>query len=103
MPPAIRVKGKAVSDNAVGWVTLKGQNVRPWSPYYTCKKVTEMHDTLAVEGAKELRKMAVGEVVELVEGPTKADNMTRIKARVEKEGIVGWVTIKDAEGGKIFE
>merc|ERR1712085_202307 len=89
VPPAIRVKGKALNDGALGWITLKGANVKPWSPYYTCKKPTVMDDALESEAAKEGRSMILGDVVELLEGPATAGNLTRIKVRMERANVVG--------------
>jgi len=102
--PAVRVKGRALSDGAIGWITLKGDNVRPWSPYFNCLKSTPMHDSLIVEGATLVRQTEVGEVVELLEGPTKEDGQEpRIKVRAEKDGAVGWVTVRGSDGTKFFE
>lgn len=101
--PEVRVKVKAMSDGMVGWMTLKSNNVKPWTPYYKCKAEATVHDALAVEGAKELRQAEVGESFELMEGPTQDGGLLRMKARAEKDGILGWVTIKDAEGKRFFD
>jgi len=100
-PAEVRIKVKATSDNVVGWMTMKNNNVKPWTPYYKCKAAAPVHDTLA--GATELRQAAVGEVFELLEGPTKDGDVLRMRARAEKDGVLGWVTIKDAEGKHFFE
>merc|ERR1719245_2669779 len=84
-------------------MTLKNNNVKPWTPYYKCKATAPIHDTLTVEGAKELRQAEVGESFELMEGPTQEGKELRMKARAEKDGALGWVTIKDAEGKRFFD
>lgn len=101
--PEVRVKVKTMSDGMVGWMTLKNNNVKPWTPYYKCKAAAPIHDTLTVEGAKELRQAEVGESFELMEGPTQEGKELRMKARAEKDGALGWVTIKDAEGKRFFD
>lgn len=103
LPPQVRVKAKALSDGAVGWLTLKGENVRPWSPFYNCLKATPIHDALAAEGAAVVRQMEAGEGVELMEGPSKVGEEVRMKIRAEKDGAIGWVTVKTSKGEKIFE
>jgi len=99
-PPEIRVKGRALSDGAVGWITLKGENVKPWSPYYKCLKAVSMYNQQGMEGADVVRELATGEQLELLEGPLEDGKALRMKARAEKNGSVGWVTIKDGEGNK---
>merc|ERR1712137_885066 len=42
---AMRVKGRALSDGALGWVTLRGNALKPWSPYHTCLIPTALHST----------------------------------------------------------
>jgi len=104
VPPAVRVKGRALSDGSVGWITLKGDNVRPWSPYFNCLKSAPLHDAAAAEGATLIRQVTAGEVVELLEGPTKEEGQEpRMKVRAEKDGAIGWVTVKGSNGTKFFE
>lgn len=93
-----RIKGRALADGAVGWITLKGDNMKNWSPYYKCKKAVPMHKGAVIEEEMVVRELAVGEVVEFIEGPRTEGKDVRIKARSEKDGAVGWVTIKDGEG-----
>jgi len=102
--PAVRVKGRALSDGAIGWITLKGENVRPWSPYFSCLKSTPMYDAVVVEGATSVRTIEVGEVVELLENAAKEEGQEqRMKVRAEKDGAIGWVTAKGSDGMKFFE
>jgi len=101
--PEVRVKVKTMSDGMVGWMTLKNNNVKPWTPYYKCKVAAPIHDSLGVEGAKELRQAEVGESFELMEGPAQDGMALRMKARAEKDGVLGRVTIKDADGKRFFD
>jgi len=103
--PEVRVKVKALGDGQVGWMTLKGDNVKPWTPYYKCKAAAPMHKTLTslqVAGAELIREIAAGENVELMEGPKEDGKDLRMQARAEKDGALGWVTIRDAEGKRFF-
>merc|ERR1719343_1509378 len=96
-PAETRIKCKAWADGAEGWVTMAGGNVKPWTPYYKCKIKSPLTEALVVEGATVIRQIEIGEVIEIMEGPTKDGDVLRIKGRAEKDGAVGWVTVKDAE------
>jgi len=98
-----RIKVKAVADNQVGWVTLKTEVLKAWTPFYKCKVATPLQSTLTVEGATTLREIAVNETCELLEGPTEEGKETRIKVRADSDQSKGWVTIKNADGKRLFE
>jgi len=100
-PPEIRMKGRLLSDDTVGWIT-KADNVRPWSPFFKCLIATPLHSSDDAE-AEVIRQLAVGETVELQEGPVEQSKEVRMKARAEKDGAVGWVTIKTADGKKVMQ
>jgi hypothetical protein len=103
-PPEVRLKGRALSDGVVGWITLQGENVKPWTPYYKCLvKGTPLHEAIASEGATVVRELEKGETLELLEGPQEEGKELRMKAKAEKDGSVGWVTIRDAAGKRLFE
>lgn len=103
-PSVVRVRGRALSDGAVGWITLKAENVRPWSPYFSCLHAAPLQDAPVAEGASLVREITVGEVVELLEGPTKEEGQeSRMKVRAERDGAIGWVTVKSNSGTKFFE
>merc|ERR1712066_123490 len=95
-------KGRASSDGVVGWITLKSDSTKPWSPFYKCKKATPLHETASMEGSTVLREIEVGEVAELLEGPKFEDKIVWMKARMKKDCSVGWVTIKDSDGKDLF-
>jgi len=103
--PELRVKVAAVNTGDVGWVTLSqapSANHRLWTPHYTCKTATTMQATLKVEGAEVVREIAVGEKLDLLDGPTKDGDLLRIQARCAKDNMVGWVTIREADGKRPF-
>lgn len=94
----VRVKGRALADGSVGWITLKGSNVRPWSPFYAVVEATALHDKRSREEASTIRDLEVGESCEILEGPVREADELRMKARAEKDDTIGWVTIKDRAG-----
>jgi len=96
----VRVRGRAVSDGAMGWVTMKDRFLKPWSPHYRCTNATVMNDALSVKTAATIRKLEVGETVEVVEGPMLEESLDvmRVRARADLDGAVGWVTLKGSRG-----
>jgi len=96
----VRVNGRAISDAAIGWVTMKDRFLRPWSPHYRCTSATVINDALAVKNAVTIRKLEVGETVEVIEGPILESSLDvmRVRARADLDGVVGWVTLKGNQG-----
>jgi len=100
-PQETRLRVRALSDGAVGWISLQGSNVKAWSPYYKVLKAGPINDSKEADSAKTLRDTVAGEGLELLEGPELQDSgAVRMKARAEKDGVVGWVVIKDAGGAR---
>lgn len=101
--PIMRMKGRALSDSACGWITVKDKSLKNWSPIYKCLSATVVHDGFKVKESQVVRRMEVGELVEIVEGPTleTAIGVIRIKAKAEKDGALGWITVK-GNGGTLF-
>jgi len=102
-PPDVRIKGRALSDGAIGWITLKGTTVKKWSLFYKVLKSGPAHDARSPEGAQVLRETTAGEVAEWLEGPVEEGKELRIKAKLQKDGVIGWVSVRDAEGNKLME
>jgi len=59
-----------------------------------------------------MRRLEVGEVVEVIEGPIKEEsvNVLRVRAKVMKDGLQGWITLAGnqgtiflEEGGNLFK
>merc|ERR1712039_42019 len=99
---AFRVKGMAISSGQVGWLTMEGGNLRPWGPRYRCVNGTAINDIMEVasESAQTFRKLEIGETVEFLEGPRLETDVgiLRLRGRVEKDGIVGWISIAGNQG-----
>jgi len=102
-PPQMRAKVKATGDSAVGWITVDTEIMRPWTGNYTCKVAVPLQTTLAADGAEAVRELEVGETVELLDGPSEEGGALRMRARADKDGAAGWVTIRDAEGKRFLE
>jgi len=97
-----RLKGRALSDGSVGWLSVKAATVRPWTPTYRCVAEAELSSSVK-QGGEALRKVEVGELVEAVDGPKKDGEVLRIKARAEKDNAIGWVTLRSTEGTDLFK
>jgi len=102
-PVETRFRGKALSDGAVGWITMTSKTVKPWTPFYKCKVAAPLNEQMGVDGTTVVRQVEVAEMFELLEGPVHEGKVLQMKARAEKDGAVGWVTIKDADGKRFFE
>jgi len=66
---------------------------------------TVITDEISIKGAKSLRRLETGEVVELLAGPMTEDsaNVKRIQARVMKDDITGWITLSGSQGSVFLE
>lgn len=103
VPAETKARVKAVQDNLEGWITVKPTSVAPWTPLYKCKVAAPIHETLVVEGATTVRQASAGESFELLEGPVVDGKDLRMKAKAEKDGAIGWVTIKDGANKRFFD
>merc|ERR1712107_242099 len=92
--------GRATHDGALGWVTFKSYNMRSWSPWYKCVSNPVIHDSISGKTAHVVRRIEVDEIVEVLDGPKEDTEMSvmRIKGRAQKDGAVGWITIKGNQG-----
>jgi len=99
------VRGRSVSDGKVGWVTLKGGNLKPWVPRYRCINGTAITDALEVGKAEPVRRLAEGELFEVLEGPDVDGEVgiVRVRGRAEQDGAIGWVTIAGNQGTTFLE
>merc|ERR1719413_86621 len=93
-PPENRVKLRCLSDGQVGWVSKAA--LKPNGTAYKCIDKVSLSDARAganIEGAKVLREINKGGVVELLEGPSREGEEIRIKCAA-KDGLIGWLTLK---------
>lgn len=110
LDPVIRLRARAASTGAVGWITLRPGTVKPWAPRYRCISALPLSDKLVLSEAKEVRQLEQGEILELTDGPRRQEGTTvpidaplRLKVRAAKDGAVGWVTPLGAEGQQLLE
>merc|ERR1719326_1718009 len=100
--PQSRIKCRAASDKALGWVS-KSQ-VKSWASDYKVLVPTPLQDTLgATEITKTLRELARGEQFEYIQGPIQEGGELRMKGRAKKDGAVGYVTFRDEKGQRRLE
>merc|ERR1712113_326204 len=83
--PCVRLKGKAVSDDAIGWFTTTDSNgavhAEPDQQYYSCTIAMAITDKQDVKECKVLRKLMAGECFTVLEGPLddKDSGIIRVK------------------------
>merc|ERR1719335_1562804 len=70
-----RMKCKALSDGAVGWILQrKGAGLNQWSPFYRCVKETQIYLKSEVSEDAIVRKLDSNERVEFLAGPVFSAN-----------------------------
>eukprot|EP00931_Biecheleriopsis_adriatica_P115047 TRINITY_DN90894_c0_g1_i1.p1 TRINITY_DN90894_c0_g1~~TRINITY_DN90894_c0_g1_i1.p1 ORF type:complete len:2039 (+),score=681.28 TRINITY_DN90894_c0_g1_i1:31-6147(+) len=89
-----RIRGKSLLDGVEGWITVKGNQGTPYlketeKPYYT---VSGSEEVGLDEGGRTVKP---GEVLELLEGPTKTESANPRRARVKtmSDNATGWMTV----------
>lgn len=72
---------------------------------YRCSAVVSMTETITVKGAKTIRKLQKGEVVEALSVPEKEETLglKRVKAKAEKDGLEGFITLAGNQGTVFLE
>jgi len=100
--PAVRVRGCSLTDGKIGWSTLRNGNLKQWSSNYRCASATQLDNGPDSNQAGAVRALAVGESLQLLEGPREVTGMLRIKVRAENDEAVGWVSITGAGGKPVF-
>jgi len=106
-----RVKGRALKDGAIGWVTLAGQQgitfLMPGGNVFKVMRPVPLCEELKdVDGEKTLKSLEPGAVLEVLEWSRtsrSALGVTRIKARVQGDNVKGWVTVTGTDGTKFLE
>lgn len=75
--------------------------------YRVCVKEIAVTNTQDVaKGSRTLRKLKVGEILEILEMPLTCDDaaqMNRVRARAVSDSIEGWVTVKGNQGTVFLE
>lgn len=106
---AVRARGKATSDGASGWFTVKSRQgetlAEPGKSIYRCTQSIAITDGLHIKECQVLRKVEKGEGLLMLEGPADDETagVSRIRARAMKDGLEGWVTTKGNAGSTYAE
>jgi len=68
--------------------------------FYKCIKDTVITDAMSIQTSKSVRRLELGEVVEILEGPVQEDSfkVLRVRGRMLKDGIEGWISIAGNRG-----
>jgi len=104
-----RVRCKAVDDDATGWVTIAGNQGTPFlepnGNFFVVVRETMLTDGLSVQDSKTIRRIAKGEMIEVLEFAKKdaSVGVRRIKGRARLDGATGWVTISGNQGTSYLE
>jgi len=97
-----RFKGRALSDGTLGWASVKADLLKLWDASY--KSMTEPELTSSMKlGGDTLCKLAKDDTVEALDGPREEDGVLRMQVKTDKDGTIGWVTLRNAEGAASFE
>lgn len=98
--PANRAKVRTVA-NAEGWISVKNDTIKPWRSTYKVLKASSLYKS---KGSKEsvVREIAVGEALELQEGPFEIDGKMWMRAQLKKDGALGWTPTKDDAGARLL-
>jgi len=95
-----RIRCTSVASGTTGWITVKGNQGTVYAEerttHYAVRHATTIHAGPDCENSEVLRELAIGEPVEILEGPReeKSEEIMRIKGRVLGTGCSGWVTAK---------
>mmetsp|Transcript_31175 Transcript_31175/g.70246 ORF Transcript_31175/g.70246 Transcript_31175/m.70246 type:complete len:143 (+) Transcript_31175:2-430(+) len=104
-----RLRCAATQDDCTGWVTLAGNQgtsfLEAGGNLYTCVKEILITDGLSVQDSKTVRRLAKGEVVEVLEFQKKDSiaDVRRIRGKAKQDGVVGWITVANNAGTAFLE
>jgi len=107
-PEVLRLRGKAIKDGKIGWVTLKsmtGNELFKLAKLLVCKQSIAITTTFDIAAGKAIRKLEVGETLEILEGPQEDSvrSLSRVRVTAKKDGKEGWVTVKGNQGTSYAE
>jgi len=103
-PPVIERVKVRTAEGSVGWISLTGRNgecyCKEGSVSYKCTSTVALTDISNVKDCQVLRKLDVGELMAVLEGPMEDGDtgVVRIRVKTMKDDKEGWVTIKGNAG-----
>jgi hypothetical protein len=100
--PVNRIQVRTSGDHVTGWVTVSNEGVRSWTSSSSFIKAGTLY---ASKGSKEstVRGFNANESFEILDGPFECDGAMWLKARLKKDGALGWTPTKNDEGEKLFK
>lgn len=102
--PSLWARGKVMSEDATGWFNIRDKEgnicAETDSKLYTCSAAIAMTDELDIKKCEVLKKLTVGELITVEEGPVevKESGVTRLKGKTSEDDKVGWITVKGSAG-----
>jgi len=102
----VRIQCKCKSDNKTGFLIVKdatGAILAEKDTKYKCKQTIALTDSMDVMKSKVIRKIEQGELVAKIEGPVDSSGAQRIRAKADKDGAEGWITITGNAGTTYVE
>jgi len=67
--------------------------------FCTCQKTVSITDKLETSASSTLRRLELGELFEVLEGPTEdGTKMERVRGRAQRDGASGWVSVRGNQG-----
>merc|ERR1711865_771046 len=90
-----------MGDSKLGWLTVKdttGAILAEKDGKYKCKQTIALTDGIDVMNSKVIRKIELNEIVTKLEGPEDSSGAQRIRAKAEKDGAEGWITVTGNAG-----
>jgi len=106
-PGVMRVKAKTLKDGKVGFLTCKDVAKEYWRPakVMVCKQSIALTTGFDIAAGKAVRKLEVGEALDILEGPSEdaVRSLSRAKVLAKKDGQEGWLTIKGNQGTSYAE
>jgi len=104
-----RVRGRALRDGKVGWVSVASNQGTVFltpvdKPFVWCAAEAALRDQ-AGSASEQVRALAKDEVLELLEGPREEtpEPELLVHCTASKDGVAGWITIRDATGTQAAE
>jgi len=107
--PKMGARARSLEDGKSGWIVFAPgprAPVKPWKAKYVCKAPVDITSSLALqEGTVAVTKAEPGQSFQVVEGPAldAISGQRRVRLARGEEGIVGWATLRTAEGKACLE
>jgi hypothetical protein len=102
----VYLNGMAAKDNKKGWILVSDSAgvtyASETTSLYKCVSATALTDSVDIQACKPLRKIDVGEILEIQETEEKPGEDSTVAQRVyvkaAKDGKIGWATIQGSRG-----